>query len=100
MSWRSVRLGRGVPAAYHGSSDLAVFAALLDEEAAEVAGGSGRRPPAGGKSLEVQASLSPARLLRDCGEPAESCRLLAAVCDGFMGGWGSPDLMTLDSQNR
>jgi hypothetical protein len=44
------------------------------------------------RSLELRAALSLARLLRDRGQPAEGCRLLAERFDWFTEGWDTPDL--------
>jgi adenylate cyclase len=46
----------------------------------------------GAKSLELRAALSLARLLRDCGQPAEGRRLLVATLSWFTEGWDTPDL--------
>jgi predicted ATPase len=46
----------------------------------------------GAKSLELRAALSLARLLRDHGQPAEGCRLLAVTFGGFTEGWDTPDV--------
>jgi predicted ATPase len=46
----------------------------------------------GAKSLELRAALSLARLLRDCGQPADGRRLLAATFGWFTEGWDTPDL--------
>jgi predicted ATPase len=46
----------------------------------------------GAKSLELRASISLARLLCDCGRPAEGRRLLVATFGWFTEGWDTPDL--------
>jgi predicted ATPase len=46
----------------------------------------------GAKSLELRAALSLARLLRDCGQPADGHRLLATTFGWFTEGWDTQDL--------